>query len=180
MNPLSRFNTPTFSNLIRCDCFGLPTVCHKCLSRQSQKVARAGTPGFRPPEVLLKFEHQTTAIDVWAAGVIMLCIMSRTYPFFRAPDDVTALGELICVFGSEKVKELACQYGKKFLCSEHRSAVDLQELCRKLAQRPGSEAGLDNLATTEAADLLSNLLNPLSNDRISAATALKHPFFLQE
>jgi hypothetical protein len=28
---------------------------------------------------------------MWAAGVILLCIMSRSYPFFRAPDDITAL-----------------------------------------------------------------------------------------
>ena len=61
----------------------------QCWSRRSQKAARAGTPGFRPPEVLLKYEHQTTAVDMWACGVIMLCILSRTYPFFRAPDDVT-------------------------------------------------------------------------------------------
>ena len=60
-------------------------VCSKCLNRKAQRAPRAGTPGFRPPEVLLKFEHQTTAVDIWAAGVILLCILSRTYPFFRAP-----------------------------------------------------------------------------------------------
>ena len=60
-----------------------------------------GTPGFRPPEVLMKFEHQTTAVDMWAAGVILLCILSRTYPFFRAPDDLTALAELLALFGTK-------------------------------------------------------------------------------
>ena len=28
---------------------------------------------------------------MWAAGVILLSIMSRSYPFFRAPDDIMAL-----------------------------------------------------------------------------------------
>ncbi len=73
-------------------------VCGRCLGRRSQKAARAGTPGFRPPEVLLKFEHQTTAVDMWAAGVIVLCMLSRTYPFFRAPDDITALAEVIFLY----------------------------------------------------------------------------------
>lgn len=67
----------------------LSFISFKCWARRSQKAARAGTPGFRPPEVLLKYEHQTTAVDMWACGVMMLCILSRTYPFFRAPDDVT-------------------------------------------------------------------------------------------
>ncbi|TIC42964.1 hypothetical protein E3Q08_02532 [Wallemia mellicola] len=32
---------------------------------------RAGTRGFRAPEVLLKCQDQTTAIDIWSAGVIL-------------------------------------------------------------------------------------------------------------
>ena len=55
----------------------MPKICSKCLSRKSQRAARAGTPGFRPPEVLMKFEHQTTSVDIWAAGVILLSILSR-------------------------------------------------------------------------------------------------------
>ena len=74
-----------------CNCYGMAKVCSKCLNRKAQRAPRAGTPGFRPPEVLLKFEHQTTAVDIWAAGVILLCILSRTYPFFRAP------GNFICI-----------------------------------------------------------------------------------
>ena len=69
----------------------MPKVCSKCLNRKAQRAPRAGTPGFRPPEVLLKFEHQTTAVDIWAAGVILLCILSRTYPFFRAPGNYNSI-----------------------------------------------------------------------------------------
>ena len=43
---------------------------------------RAGTPGFRAPEVLLMSVQQTTAIDIWSAGVTMLTLMSRRYPVF--------------------------------------------------------------------------------------------------
>ncbi len=138
-------------------------MCGRCLSRRSQKAARAGTPGFRPPEVLLKSEHQTTAVDMWAAGVVLLCMLSRTYPFFRAPDDVSALAEVACLAGTDAVREAACQYGKRFLCSEHRAPVDLQELCRRLAARPAGmprqcrESPQQDLATDDAVDLLTKL-----------------------
>lgn len=48
---------------------------------------------------------------MWAVGVIMLCILSRTYPFFRSPDDVTALAEMITLFGSDEVKNVANRLG---------------------------------------------------------------------
>lgn len=69
----------------------------------------------RPIEVLLKHEHQTTAVDIWAAGVILLCMLSRAYPFFRAPDDMTALAEVTTLFGTNNVRMAAKSYGKNFI-----------------------------------------------------------------
>lgn len=75
---------------------------------------RAGTPGYRSPEVLLKYPHQTTAVDVWSAGVIMVSILSGSYPFFRGPDDVTALMEMVTIFGIEDIKNTATKLGMYF------------------------------------------------------------------
>jgi hypothetical protein len=44
----------------RCPCFKKAQVCELCLRRAKLVAPRAGTPGFRPPEVLLKSMHQTT------------------------------------------------------------------------------------------------------------------------
>ncbi|XP_076316158.1 cell division cycle 7-related protein kinase-like [Tachypleus tridentatus] len=66
-----------------CGCFGKPQVCNICLSRSQEVAPRAGTPGFRAPEVLLKYKAQTTAIDVWSAGVIFLSLLSGSYLFFE-------------------------------------------------------------------------------------------------
>ena len=62
-------------------------------------------------------------MDIWAAGVILLCILSRTYPFFRAPDDYTALAELVALFGTKAVQDAAGQYGKIFIFFPRSSAA---------------------------------------------------------
>lgn len=53
---------------VKCFCYGRPTVCNICLVRKDIQATRAGTPGYRPVEVLLKYANQTTAVDCWAAG----------------------------------------------------------------------------------------------------------------
>lgn len=49
-------------SLDKCYCFGKPRICSLCLTRPSQAAPRAGTPGFRAPEVLLKHPSQTPGI----------------------------------------------------------------------------------------------------------------------
>lgn len=89
---------------------------------------RAGTRGFRAPEVLLKCPDQTvcecfrilgsrlhrltpdvrvSAIDVWSAGIILLCFLTRRFPFFNSNDDVEALMELAALFGKKRMERCA-------------------------------------------------------------------------
>ena len=97
----------------KCYCFGKAKVCSLCISRSEQTAPRAGTPGFRAPEVLLKHPSQTPAVDIWASGVMMLCILSGTQPFFHSPDDCTALAEITTIFGSNKMQQCARKLGIK-------------------------------------------------------------------
>lgn len=83
------------------------------LSRSHQNAPRAGTPGFRSPEVLLKYPNQTTAVDIWSGGIMMLCLLSGRYPFFRAYDDLTALAQIISISGSSDCIKTADNLGKK-------------------------------------------------------------------
>ena len=73
---------------------------------------RAGTPGFRPPEVLLKYPQQSTAVDVWSAGIVLLCLLSKKYPFFKAQDDMSAMAQIVGLFGSKECSRAAKAYGK--------------------------------------------------------------------
>ena len=69
--------------------------------------SRAGTRGFRAPEVLLKSPVQTRAIDVWGGGMIFLSVLTGRYPFFHPPSDDCALYELAYLYGMEDLRKLA-------------------------------------------------------------------------
>lgn len=83
-------------------------------TRPSRRANRAGTRGFRAPEVLFKCTEQTTSIDVWSVGVILLTIMSKRFPFFNSADDVEAMIEIATIFGSKRMKAAGLLHGCVF------------------------------------------------------------------
>jgi len=97
----------------KCLCMGKATICSICSVRPNQNANRAGTPGFRSPEVLLKSPEQNTAVDIWSAGVIFLSVLSGRYPFFKVSSDQSALAQIIAIFGIERVEKTAFRLGKK-------------------------------------------------------------------
>lgn len=50
-------------------------------------------------------------IDIWSAGVILLTILSRRFPFFNSSDDVDAMIEIATIFGKQKMKQCAALHG---------------------------------------------------------------------
>ncbi|XP_074858867.1 cell division cycle 7-related protein kinase [Carettochelys insculpta] len=118
--------------VLTCDCYATDRVCSVCLSRRQQVAPRAGTPGFRAPEVLTKCPTQTTAIDMWSAGIIFLSLLSGRYPFYKASDDLTALAQIITVRGSREIIQAAKTFGKSILCTKEVPAQDLRLLCERL------------------------------------------------
>lgn len=66
-------------------------------------------------QVLLKCVVQTTAVDMWACGVILLSILSGKTNFFNAPDDLTNLLQLVVLFGKEALCNAATTMGKNLL-----------------------------------------------------------------
>ncbi|XP_026727999.1 cell division cycle 7-related protein kinase-like [Trichoplusia ni] len=96
------------------------------------RAPRAGTQGFRPPEVLLKYPHQTTAVDVWAAGVVLASALTARYPFFRAGDDVAALAELADLLGTEPLQRAAESLGRRVVTSSARRGLCLRKLAARL------------------------------------------------
>lgn len=85
--------------------------------RPSRRANRAGTRGFRAPEVLLKCTAQTSKIDIWSVGVILLTILAQRFPFFNSADDMDALIEVATIFGQRRMKNCAFMHGAVFECS---------------------------------------------------------------
>ncbi|KAF3156055.1 hypothetical protein TWF788_005873 [Orbilia oligospora] len=94
--------------------------------RPSKRANRAGTRGFRAPEVLFKCNRQTTKIDIWSAGVILLTFLSKRFPFFNSPDDIDAIIEMATVFGRAKMRACAALH-EKTLDLDHRKRLSAAE-----------------------------------------------------
>ncbi|KPP79808.1 cell division cycle 7-related protein kinase-like, partial [Scleropages formosus] len=201
---LAASQRPKISRLgpgLTCSCYMTDRVCNVCLSRKQQVAPRAGTPGFRAPEVLTKCSNQGTAIDIWSAGVILLSLLSARYPFFKASDDLVALTQIMTIRGSKETIRAAKKFGKAVLCSHELPTQDLRTLCERLrGTQPSAEdkvKDLDSLdkqhpldrGTTEedkrgwdcvpnaVYDLLDKLLDLNPATRITAPKALHHPLF---
>jgi len=153
--------------------------------RPSRRANRAGTRGFRAPEVLFKCTHQTSKIDIWSAGVILLTILSRRFPFFNSTDDVEAMIEIATIFGSKRMKQAALLHGTIFetnIPTIGQQGFTLEKIilwstCRT-DNAEGKEAGL-NEEEKQAVRFLERCFDLDPNTRISAGDALGHPFLLE-
>jgi serine/threonine protein kinase len=78
-----------------------------------------------PPEALLNTSEQTSAVDVWACGVILLSFCAGRHPVLSLNNSskvtnftISNLIPLTCLFGSDAIKEVAFQNGYGCLIPE--------------------------------------------------------------
>ncbi|KAJ8121303.1 hypothetical protein ONZ43_g2207 [Nemania bipapillata] len=154
-------------------------------TRPSRRANRAGTRGFRAPEVLFKCTEQTTKIDIWSAGVILLTVLCKRFPFFNSADDVEAMIEIATIFGSKRMRLAGQLHGCMFdatiptISSQGFSfeKIMLWSTCRSDGGRDGSANALTP-EEKEAVEFLSRCMDLDPTRRISAEEALQHPFLM--
>lgn len=177
-----KFSTPTIPSRrapgAKCDCRGKPKTCTTCLSRPDSNASKSGTPGYKAPEILLRHQGQTMAVDIWSAGIIMACLLSGHSPFLRDVDDTVSLAEIITIFGSQRVTQAAKALGIRLNVEPKREPVDLAQLCRTIRTNNIDKRQIDLPDT--AFELLNRMLDPNPLTRITASEALKHPWFNPE
>ncbi|KAH7343750.1 kinase-like domain-containing protein [Rhizoctonia solani] len=149
---------------------------------------RAGTRGFRAPEVLFKCESQTVALDVWSAGIILLACLSGKFPLFNSNDDTEALAEIAAIVGRGKMEKCAMLHNRTFLTNIPSICKDrsrtwaqlVQDMNPKLAQPPASwpesEKAEHQRMVEDALELLEHCLHLDATKRITARDALRCRF----
>ena len=148
-------------------------------SRPSRRANRAGTRGFRAPEVLFKCTAQTTKLDIWSAGVILLTILARRFPFFNSSDDIDATIEISHIFGSKRMQNAAALHGQFFetnISTIGNDGYDLEKIVRWASCREKRDFALHD-GELQAIDFLRGLLELDPQKRLSASAALSHDFF---
>jgi cell division control protein 7 len=154
-------------------------------SRPSKRANRAGTRGFRAPEVLFKCTAQETAIDIWSAGVILLTILSKRFPFFNSADDVEAMIEIATIFGNRKMKQCAFLHGAVFetnIPTIGSAGFSLEKIILWSTCRNDGGENSKPLTDEElgAVRFLERCFDLDPSSRITAEEALQHDFLREE
>lgn len=129
---------------------------------------QVGTHYYRSPELLYGDRNYGYAIDIWAAGCVMAEILTGS-PLFPGTGDVELLAMISDLLGdaSEKnwpgISQLS-DFGK--ICFKEKPSKDFHEIFPSVSE--------------EAIDLLEKIIVYDPAKRISAADALKHPWFRTE
>lgn len=152
-------------------------------NRHTLRANRAGTRGFRAPEVLFKCTRQTTSIDIWSAGVILLTILARRFPFFHSADDIDAVIELATVFGRNRMKLCALLHGQVFECNLPTitdNGYTMEKIIMWSNNRPSRDAEGNKIHLKDdemqAVSFLNCCFELDPQTRITAHEALCHPF----
>ncbi|MFH4981641.1 hypothetical protein AB6A40_008350 [Gnathostoma spinigerum] len=118
----------------KCGCLGLPCVCSTCQHKPRLNVNKAGTPGFRAPEVLLKSSDQTPLIDIWAAGVTFLSLLCHQHPVMRPADDEEAIAQIAVLFGTAPLQHYADKIGVSLLAEPVFPGLDIVKFVRAVRE----------------------------------------------
>ena len=146
------------------------------------KAKGGGTTGFKAPEILMDAMHQTAAVDIWSAGIIMLIMLTGDrFTLSNATDknrNWTHLREITAIVGYKKMHEVASSLNVVEAFTSHVQGQQSGAVSRNVR---GWTAIVKQKRVwqpdTESLDLLSRMLDVDPGTRITALDALKHTFF---
>jgi len=87
------------------------------IQTNNRLIHRIGTRGFLAPEIIFNSKIQTNAVDIWAAGVILLAFGTKRMPVFNLnkfskikDEAIKEIVPLLIVFGTDKIIQIAQKY----------------------------------------------------------------------
>ena len=137
---------------------------------------RIGTRGFLAPEIIFNAKKQTSKVDIWSAGIILLSFFSAKIPilnlnsFVKIQDEtIRDLIPLLIVFGEEKLSEIAEMHDIKMYIPPIMKETFLDKGLEKLIKRKDVDSS--------GIELLKILLELDCRKRCTSIEALNHSFF---
>ncbi|GKT35604.1 Kinase, CDC7 [Aduncisulcus paluster] len=167
------------------ECPGVPDIESRISLRAPLLPAqpRSGTHGYRAPEILIPTRIQTTKIDVWCAGVILLCLLVGRGSIFRGRDtgDAYEIMAIRAFFGTDAFLHGVASLGADIFIagtdvpnpsdmSMGKSVTALKRACDRI------NPGLKGIMPDCAYDLCILALTFNPDDRPAATRLLDHEF----
>ena len=176
---------------ILCNGLGSVRLCDFALARELTAHPLTGyvsTRWYRAPELLCRAETYGSAVDMWAAGVVMVELFVMQ-PLFPGTSEVDMLSKVASVLGQIEdhweegvtmLRDAGVELKKSPVSPDYnnRANININDGQRQQQVSPhGTLPLLLSGVNPHAVDLVEQLLRWNPDQRISAEAALMHPFF---
>lgn len=136
------------------------------------------TTSYKPPELLVGMHYYDYSLDMWSFGCVFAeMLFRRREPLFNADTKCGVLKRITKTLGSEDVLDYIRKYKLPVPCRRKLYGFERTSICSRAQGGSSSDGDVCQNVDLDALDLLEKLLVVDHEKRISAAEALRHPYF---
>lgn len=135
----------------------------KKLDPDEESIAYIASRFYRAPELIMGCTHYTTAIDIWAAGCVVVELLNGGVPFFPGKTSKSQLTEIVSVIGKPSTNDL--------LSFSHPPVHIASQAVTTL------ERSLPKHTPADVLDLLSKIFVYNPKERLTAEQCMQHRCF---
>ncbi|XP_054627794.1 casein kinase II subunit alpha'-like isoform X2 [Dunckerocampus dactyliophorus] len=134
---------------------------------------RVASRYFKGPELLVDYKMYDYSLDMWSLGCMLASMIFLKEPFFHGQDNYDQLVRIAKVLGTDEL----FGYLRKYHIELDTRFKDLLGQQTRKHWEQFVEKQNQHLVSPEALDLLDNLLHYDHQQRLTAAEAMRHPYF---